>query len=225
MRDRWTEDQFKGYIRRYRGYVSYTDAQIERVLQALEANGQAENTIVVFTSDHGDMVGQFGMIYKLTSCGYDTLMKVPFMIRWPGHIPAGHMNRSLVSSVDLMPTLLDLAGVAIPDGVDGKPMTDALLGKTDAVRTSVFTDVMNKGIMLREGDWKLVLNWQAAADGTREPDELYNLLEDPWETTNLADRETEVAGRMRNHILEWLVETGHPYVETIREQAFKFDLT
>ncbi len=221
VRDKWTEDQFKGYIRRYRGYVSYIDAQIERVLQALEAGGQAENTIVMFTSDHGDMVGQFGMIYKLTTCGYDTLMKVPFMIRWPGQIPEGQVNRSLASSVDLMPTLLDLAGVEIPDGVDGKPMTDALLGKTDTVRTRVFTNVMNTGIMVREGDWKWVLNWQPAADGARERDELYNLAADPWETTNLADRETEVADRMRNRILEWLVETGHPYVETIREQAFK----
>ena len=209
------------YIRRYWGYVSYIDAQIERVLNALDTNGQAENTIVMFVSDHGDMVGQFGMVYKLTYCGYDTLMKVPCLVRWPGRIEAGSVNTSLNSSVDVMPTLLDLAGVDIPEGVDGESIGGILRGERDVAREEIFTDLMNRGVMLRQGSWKFVLNWKPLSGGVRDLDELYNLADDPHEEHNLAYRDRTCAALMRDRILSWLEETGHPYVNTIREQAFR----
>ncbi|MCZ6634897.1 MAG: sulfatase-like hydrolase/transferase [bacterium] len=231
VRNTWSREEIRDYIRRYWGYVSYIDVQIQRVLDALKANGQEDNTIVVFTSDHGDMIGQFGMVYKLTYCGYDTLMKVPFMIRWPNHIPAETVNASLASSVDLMPTLLDLAGVSVPEGVDGASMADVLTQKSDTVREEIFTDLMNRGIMLRQGDWKFVLNWKpstgdwrrpdvtTAGEGNRERDELYHLADDPHEIHNLAYREghADRVETMKNRILTWLDETGHPYLSTIRD--------
>ena len=220
VRDVWSRDEVRDYIRRYWGYVSYIDAQVERVLNALDDNGQAENTIVMFVSDHGDMVGQFGMVYKLTYCGYDTLMKVPCLVRWPGRIEAGSVNTSLNSSVDVMPTLLDLAGVDIPDGVDGESIGGVLKGERDVAREEIFTDLMNRGVMLRQGTWKFVLNWKPS-DGERDLDELYNLAEDPLEEHNLAYRDRTRAASMRDRILSWLEETGHPYVNTIREQALR----
>ena len=220
VRDVWSRDEVRDYIRRYWGYVSYIDAQVERVLNALDANGQAENTIVMFVSDHGDMVGQFGMVYKLTYCGYDTLMKVPCLVRWPGRIEAGSVNTSLNSSVDVMPTLLDLAGVDIPDGVDGESIGGVLKGERDVAREEIFTDLMNRGVMLRQGTWKFVLNWKPS-DGERDLDELYNLAEDPLEEHNLAYRDRTRAASMRDRILSWLEETEHPYVNTIRKQALR----
>lgn len=220
VRDVWSRDEVRDYIRRYWGYVSYIDAQVERVLNALDANGQAENTIVMFVSDHGDMVGQFGMVYKLTYCGYDTLMKVPCLVRWPGRIEAGSVNTSLNSSVDVMPTLLDLAGVDIPDGVDGESIGGIMRGERDVAREEIFTDLMNRGVMLRQGTWKFVLNWKPS-DGERDLDELYNLADDPLEEHNLAYRDRVRAASMRDRILSWLEETGHPYVNTIREQALR----
>ncbi len=220
VRDVWSRDEVRDYIRRYWGYVSYIDAQVERVLNALDSNGQAENTIVMFVSDHGDMVGQFGMVYKLTYCGYDTLMKVPCLVRWPGRIEAGSVNTSLNSSVDVMPTLLDLAGVDIPDGVDGESIGGVLKGERDVAREETFTDLMNRGVMLRQGTWKFVLNWKPS-DGERDLDELYNLADDPLEEHNLAYRDRVRAASMRDRILSWLEETGHPYVNTIREQALR----
>ena len=221
VRDVWSRDEVRDYIRRYWGYVSYIDAQIERVLNALDTNGQAENTIVMFVSDHGDMVGQFGMVYKLTYCGYDTLMKVPCLVRWPGRIEAGSVNTSLNSSVDVMPTLLDLAGVDIPEGVDGESIGGILRGERDVAREEIFTDLMNRGVMLRQGSWKFVLNWKPLGGGVRDLDELYNLADDPQEEHNLAYRDRTCAALMRDRILSWLEETGHPYVNTIREQAFR----
>lgn len=221
VRDVWSRDEVRDYIRRYWGYVSYIDAQVERVLNALDDNGQAENTIVMFVSDHGDMVGQFGMVYKLTYCGYDTLMKVPCLVRWPGRIEAGSVNTSLNSSVDVMPTLLDLAGMDIPDGVDGESIGGILRGVRDVAREEIFTDLMNRGVMLRQGSWKFVLNWKPSGGDQRDLDELYNLAEDPLEEHNLAYRDRARAASMRDRILSWLEETGHPYVNTIREQAFR----
>ena len=221
VRDVLSRDEVRDYVRRYWGYVSYIDAQIERVLNALDANGQAENTIVMFVSDHGDMVGQFGMVYKLTYCGYDTLMKVPCLVRWPGRIEAGSVNMSLNSSVDVMPTLLDLAGVDIPEGVDGESIGGVLKGERDVAREEIFTDLMNRGVMIRQGAWKFVLNWKPLSGGVRDLDELYNLADDPHEEHNLAYRDRARAASMRDRILSWLEETGHPYVNTIREQALR----
>jgi arylsulfatase A-like enzyme len=232
VRDVWTEDEIRDYVRRYWGYVSYIDAQMERVLDALDANGQADNTIVVFVSDHGDMVGQFGMVYKLTYCGYDTLMKVPCLVRFPGRVSKASVNASLASSVDLMPTLLDLAGVAVPEGVDGESMADVLCGQSETAREEIFTDLMNRGFMLRQGEWKFVLNWKPlggdwripkAADenGIRDLDELYNLADDPDEVHNLAYENRGRSDAMRDRILTWLEASGHPYVHTVREMALR----
>ncbi len=221
VRDVWSRNEVRDYIRRYWGYVSYIDAQVERVLNALDANGQTEDTIVMFVSDHGDMVGQFGMVYKLTYCGYDTLMKVPCLVRWPGRIEAGSVNTSLNSSVDVMPTILDLAGVDIPEGVDGESIGDVLKGERDVTREEIFTDLMNRGVMLRQGSWKFVLNWKPLSGDVRDLDELYNLADDPHEEHNLAYRDRVRAASMRDRILSWLEETGHPYVNTIREQALR----
>jgi len=221
VRPRWTAEQFKDYIRRYWGYVSYVDRQMERVLAALKANGQDENTIVVFTSDHGDMIGQHGSIYKLTRNGYDTLMKVPCMIRWPRGIPSGKVSSSLASNVDLMPTLLALADVPVPDGVDGKSMKDVLMGRQTAARDEIFTDVMDRGVMMRRSQWKFVLNWPRFHPSGRDRDELYNLADDPHETKNLAYVEShkKTADQMRRRILEWLEQTRHPYADVIRKAA------
>ena len=221
VRDVWSREEVRDYIRRYWGYVSYIDAQIERVLNALDANGQAENTIVMFVSDHGDMVGQFGMVYKLPYCGYDTLMKVPCLVRWPGRIEAGSVNTSLNSSVDVMPTILDLVGVDMPEGVDGESISDVLKGERDVAREEIFTDLINRGVMLRQGAWKFVLNWKPLSGDVRDLDELYNLADDPHEEHNLAYRDRVRAASMRDRILGWLEETGHPYVNTVREQALR----
>jgi arylsulfatase A-like enzyme len=220
---RWSPQQFQDYISRYWGYVSYIDRQIQRVLAALKANGQEDNTIVVFTSDHGDMVGQHGSIYKLTHNAYDTLMKVPCMIRWPARIKPGQVHTSLASNVDLMPTLLDLAGVTVPDGVDGRSMKRVLLGHERTVRDEVYLDVMNRGVMIRSGTWKYVLNWRQIHPTGRERDELYDLATDPHEMHNLAyvAEHKPRAAEMQQRIFRWLTETGHPYADVIRKAAAK----
>ena len=102
---RWEESQFRDYIRRYYGYAAYIDAHIGRVLQALEKSGLEEETIVLFTSDHGDMIGSHGFVFKMEPCGYQELARVPLLLRIPGSTRPGSVSGSLVGTVDILPTL------------------------------------------------------------------------------------------------------------------------
>ena len=105
--------------------------------------------------------------------------------------------------------------------MDGESIGGILRGARDVAREEIFTDLMNRGVMLRQGAWKFVLNWKPLSGDVRDLDELYNLADDPHEEHNLAYRDRARAASMRDRILSWLEETGHPYVNTIREQAFR----
>jgi len=218
----WTDEQSKAYLARYYGYVSYTDDQMMRVLDALKATGQYDNTIIVFTSDHGDMLCEQGMIYKHAYCGYDTLMKVPMLVQWPDGLPAGTTHDGLSSHVDIVPTLLALAGVEPASDVDGVSLVDVLSGTAASARDEVFEDVCNRGYMIRKGPWKFVLN--AGVTGgqmVRKLDELYNLESDPNEVANLAyePAHAERVEQMKQAVFGWLGGSGHPYAGEIRQVA------
>lgn len=217
----WTEEQSKAYLARYYGYVTYIDDQMMRVLDALKATGQYDNTIIVFTSDHGDMLCEQGLIYKHCYNGFDTLMKVPMLVQWPAGLAKNAVHEGLSSHVDIVPTLLELAGVSPTSAMDGKSFAPAIRGQGRG-RDEVFLDVMNKGYMTRQGAWKYILNI-SVWNGTKEHkiDELFNLDSDPHEMENLASDpdQAERVAAMRERIFEWLEATGHPYTRQLREAA------
>ncbi|MCD6352360.1 MAG: sulfatase-like hydrolase/transferase, partial [Armatimonadetes bacterium] len=219
---RWSDDQFKDYIRRYWGYCAYLDHQIGRVLQALRDTGQWENTIVVFTSDHGDMLTAHGMIWKLGTCGYEELYNVPTLVRIPGVTRPGSSTGALVSNVDLLPTLLGAVGVDAPQDIDGRSFLPVLRGERDTHREMVFSDCSNSSLICRDEKYKFVLNWR-----NRDMDELYDLEHDPGEMKNLAydDKYEAVARRMRKRILRWTGETHHRYASLIATEAAKKPVT
>ncbi len=167
--------------RGYYGMISYVDDLFGRVMAALDATGFAENTVVIFTSDHGDMIGERGMWFKKTL--FEPAIRVPLIIARPD-LGARRVSGS-VSLVDLLPTLVDLAGA--PDGsvstpVDGRSLVPALKG--GAVSGPVFVEHIDGGtvaprVMVREGAMKLV-------HSPAYPDQLYDLAADPEERVNLA---------------------------------------
>jgi arylsulfatase A-like enzyme len=218
----WTEDQAKSYLARYYGYVSYIDDQMMRVLDALKATGHYENTLIVFTSDHGDMLCEHGMIYKHCFNGFDTLMKVPLLMQWPACLPKGKVYDGLTSHVDLVQTILDLAGVQSCDEMDGMSLAGSIRSDAKPEREEIFIDVMNKGYAIRQKEWKFVLN-VSVWDGmpVHKIDELYNLEVDPSEMHNLIDdpRCRQKAAAMKSRIFAWLSETGHPYVSQLKAAA------
>ncbi len=209
MREEWSDEQYRDIIARYWGYCSYIDHWTGRVLDALEQQGLADNTIVVYTSDHGEMVGSHGFIYK-GAYMYDGVQRVPFIMRAPGAIPAGLQTNALGSSVDLLPTLAEMIGIEAPPETQGRSMTPLLAGEQDSYRDATFTQLNSPGtgiVMMRTDRYKLAYNWKP-----RQVDELYDMREDPLELTNLAGDEAhaELEGRMRGRILQWMEQTDHP---------------
>jgi len=174
-------------IRAHLGMISHVDDYIDEVLTTLNTLGLAEDTVVIFTSDHGEMLGAHGMWFKRTF--YEESTHVPLIVSWPGHIGPG-VAEEVVSHVDLAPTILDLAGMRPEQSrleTDGNGLKRLLLeGADPGWRGTAAIDYFGDGtntpmFMLRKGDWKL------AAFLDLEPI-LYNLAEDPGETTNLADQ-------------------------------------
>ena len=208
----WSEAQFRDYVRRYWGYCSYIDQQIGRVLDALDAAGKADDTIVLFTSDHGDMLTAHGFVFKLCWCGYDELLRVPLLVRWPGRVKPGTRCDALVSSVDILPTLLDMMDVPAPAGVEGRSFAPLLTGDAKEHRQAVFCNSMEKNLTAVTDTWKYVLNWNP-----RDLDELYDLGQDPGELDNLAYDQAHagVVKEMQGRLADWLRESAHPYAGTI----------
>jgi len=181
------------------------------MLAALEARGILENTIVIYTSDHGDYACEHGIMEKAPGISHDAITRIPFIWRGPG-IPAGAAREHLVQSVDLAPTLCARAGLPAmitADGVDASP----LLEDDRPVREVAVTEfALSKAI--RKGDWRLVYYPpeffpEAYPDGFGE---LYHLGEDPWEMRNRWFDEDCAALRreLEGELLRWLVTTTRP---------------
>jgi uncharacterized sulfatase len=209
----WSEEQFKDYIRRYYGYCAYIDSQIGRVLTALTESGLDENTIVIFTSDHGDMLTAHGMVYKMNRCGYQELANVPLILRVPGVTKFGSVVRSLTSSVDILPTLIELFDLPQTEGLQGRSFAKVLKWPQASFRDRIFIHWSNNSFVTFDGRWKYALHWKDNVD------ELYDLKDDPGELHNLWSDLSfrEMAEQQRKSIIDWLHETDHPYASQIEK--------
>lgn len=174
----------------YYAMVKLIDDQVGRILNALEATGQRDNTVVIFMSDHGEMLGDHGLIMK--GCRfYEGLVRVPLIWSWPGKFVADQRCDELVELTDIAPTLLSLANVDIPDNLQGRSLLPLLTGeKTDGshrdwVRCEYYDALdMPDGTyatMFRDSRYKLVV-YHGHSLG-----ELYDLQQDPGEFNNLWD--------------------------------------
>jgi len=192
----------------YYGMISLNDHYIGRILDHLKSLGLSEKTIVVFNADHGEMLGDHGLLYK-GSIFYEGVVRVALVIRAPGKINSGVRVRELVEEIDLMPTVLDMLGLSAPPGIQGVSLMPCLHDGTvkhDAVH-SEFPGIK----MLRTNDWKLV-HYVGASYG-----ELYDLREDPTELTNLyADSKgAEARAHLQHMLVDWLIRSQDPLLQPI----------
>lgn len=191
------EDEIKRHIADYYGMISHMDSDIGRILDTLDARGLRENTVVIYTSDHGLGVGQHGLMGKQNL--YDHSMRIPLIMRGPG-VPAGLQCGALLYLLDLYPTLLGMAGVPAPDSTAGHSL-NALLGEVTYMhRRQIFSAY--QGVFghplgapyqrsIKDERHKLI---QTVVDGVMTW-QLFDLAADPYETVNLID-EPEQEGRI-----------------------------
>ncbi len=165
----------------YYAMTTHVDAQMGRVLQALEDNNLADNTIVIFASDNGLALGQHGLMGKQNL--YEASVRVPMVITGPG-IPKGQRTNSLCYIHDIFPTLCDMLGLPIPPSVESKTLTPLIKNPKAKVRDSVFYAYRNFQRGVQKGDWKLI-KYNVKGKQTTQ---LFNLKNDPWEITNLAHK-------------------------------------
>ncbi|MBI3970167.1 MAG: sulfatase-like hydrolase/transferase [Chloroflexi bacterium] len=116
----------------YYGCVSFVDDKIAEILSVLDELDYAGNTVVIYTSDHGETMGEHDLWGKRTL--YEGSARVPLIVRWPGRLPAGTRISQPVEWVDLFPTLCDIAGTSTPDGLDGHSLIPLLLGDDSSGR-------------------------------------------------------------------------------------------
>jgi len=174
-----TDQQIRAARHAYLANISYVDDQLGALLALLDRHGLADDTVVIFTADHGDMLGERGLWYKMSF--FEHACRIPLVVRGGGAV-AGGVRSSHVGLLDLAPTLLDIAGVEPPDAMDGSSLVPLLDGANDPDRT-VVGEYLGEGaiapiFMLRTGQWKFV--W-SQPDGAQ----LFDLEFDPHELCNL----------------------------------------
>jgi arylsulfatase A-like enzyme/Flp pilus assembly protein TadD len=188
---RFVEPPFDELGDTYRGEIAYADAQLARLLEGVERNAHGRPTLIVFTADHGESLGQHGEeTHGLVA--YDSTLHVPLILAGPG-IPRGERAQHYARHVDLLPTILERVGLPVPDGLSGRSLVRAVAAsepESDEGAVGWFESHGAEGLGwapiegVRTGRWKYT--------ASPEPVELFNLLEDPNETANLAEQEPEV---------------------------------
>lgn len=178
---------------KYWAEIELIDEQIGRLLETLEQTGQLDNTLIIFTSDHGEMLGDHGLINK--GCRfYEGLVRVPLIFCWPGRFKEGLQSDALVELIDIAPTLLEITGEKIPERMQGKSLLPILTGEADPgefrefARCEFYSTLRQTenrpesyGTMIRTREYKLV-NYHGHPKG-----ELFDLVNDPDEFENLWD--------------------------------------
>lgn len=203
-------DRVKSY---YYGMITENDQYIGTILDELKSSGLDDHTVVVFNADHGEMLGDHGLLFK-GSYMYDGVVQIPLIMRAPGRLPSGTVVDSLVEEVDVMPTLLELLEVKAPDGVQGQSLVNLAKNPRSRHKDCVFAEFPTIK-MARTREWKLV-HYTKAKHG-----ELYHLTEDPHELTNLWDdpRFAPARADMEARLSDWLAATTDPKLAPIKDEG------
>jgi len=198
----WTEMDWQLYNWMYYRYCEMVDASIGRVLDALEASGEAENTLIVYTSDHGEGLGSHGLYWKAFM--YEASARVPFVMVFPGRLPEGVRNESVfVSGIDLMPTFCDVAQIPRPDGLCGENVL-AQIESGRRAREALVTSASFGGRMVVDDRYKSI---RYKGDPVLQ---LFDLVEDPGEAVNIADQHSSLLEE-HNRILTGFEARLTPY--------------
>jgi len=207
--ENWTWEQFSPIVQRYYGIISELDYHIGRVLAAFEERGLLDDSLIIYSSDHGDFCGGHGMMDKHFSM-YDDIVRVPLIIRQPGLVPPGKTSDAFVTNeIDIAQTIREAAGTDPQKTFVGQDLVALSRDQEPEPRQDIFAQYFGteSGLftsrMVRDSRYKYVYN-------PSDIDELYDLESDPGEITNRID-DAELAAelaRLRQRLINWMDQTG-----------------
>ncbi|REE87451.1 putative sulfatase [Paenibacillus taihuensis] len=184
-RKKLTEYDKKKLVAIYYGMISLMDKYIGRILDKLDELGIAENTIVVFTTDHGHFFGQHGLQAK-GGFHYEDLIRLPFIVRYPGHVPAGATSDAIQSLVDLAPTFLSLCGIPVPHAMTGVNQSQVWRGIDSSVRDHAICEFRHEPTTIHQKTY-VDHRYKITVYYNQTYGEVFDLHEDPNELNNLWD--------------------------------------
>jgi arylsulfatase A-like enzyme len=207
----FSEDDWRRYRWAYYRLVEKVDAEIGRLLAALDDAGLRDDTLVLFTSDHGD--GHGAHRWNQKSVLYEEVIRVPLVARWPGRWPAGAVDRHLVSNgLDLLPTLCDVAGAPAPEGLRGRSLRGLAEDHGGPWRDELAVETVFDGAESYHSEGRALLTERykyIAYQFSRRREQLFDLVADPGEMVNLAvdARSANVLDEHRRRLARWIETT------------------
>ncbi|MDR3403735.1 MAG: sulfatase-like hydrolase/transferase [Chthoniobacter sp.] len=213
------KDKVRQMISDYYGLITLDDDWIGKLLARLDELHLSDHTLVIFTADHGEMLGDHGMYSKFVF--YEGSAHIPLLVRLPGVIPAGKVVDAPVAQIDLFSTILDYCGLAGHES-EGATLRPLIEGKDDGAHRVTFSEwngTAVPGYMVCDGRWKLMFGRGVTA---RARDGLFDLQSDPNELKNLLATESdraankEVATRLKQSLVDWLEKVKSPHLEEVR---------
>ncbi len=195
--DTMTDAQRREAIQAYRASISFMDAQVGRVVDALKKLGLAENTVIVLTSDHGYHMYEHGLWQKMSL--FENSARVPLLIVDPQATAKGKSSTALAELVDVYPTLAELCGLKAPEYLDGKSLKPVLSDPTKTVKDAAYTQC-RQGYSIRTAQYRFT-SWNDGKQG----EQLYDLQSDPTETTNLVNegKHAKLVAELRARLQEY----------------------
>jgi arylsulfatase len=232
-----SEQEWRRLIAHYYGLCALIDTQVGRVVDYLREQSVLDNTIIIFVSDHGDMMGSHGLNEKGYPLHYEETLRVPLIAAGPG-LPAGQRVEQFISLIDLLPTLADLAGVTLDGAIDGRSFAAALHrpdddagrpyvtaesflfagaegGNGEYIAPAQFDGARDSvNLSIRTPDHRYIFRW-------RDHDELYDVHTDPYENHNLAGEQAaqEVIRPLRELLASSLQGSFPQVIQRLRERA------
>ena len=224
-----TYDDWIKMINGYDAAIRYMDDQIGKIFDILEEHGVLDDTAVIISADHGECMGEQG-VYSDHVSAAEATHNIPMIVRWPGVTPGNLSYDGLMYNVDLHPTLCELLGIPTPKRWDGESFARALRGEPWEGRPYLVWDhaLYSCQRAVRTDEWLYVRTYHPGLFDFK-PVELYNMKQDPHQTTNVLEHHPDIAANMDRKMNDWLHEMiGHhgsqpdPMQEVIRTGPWKY---
>jgi arylsulfatase len=203
--ERFNEQNLRHYVASYFGLISQVDDAIGNILRGLEQRGILENTIIIYTADHGDYAGEHGLWEKVGGISYRCITRPPLIVRYPQKVNQSRISDAVVESVDVFPTLCELSDLPLPDHAQGQSFAAVLSGTTESHREHALTENCYRKALATDR-----FRYIANIDG--QQDEMYDLQQDPWELDNKLNDTSykSIASKLQRTLLDRVVRARRP---------------